>query len=170
MENAYSIEELIELLEDLMAKATHVPILNKSAIDINKMNEIVTDMRMVLPMEIKQAQQVVMEKNSIIAEAKREAEQIIRRAEQRRGEILNESDIIKEAHRRATEFINNEQNKCAEIRMSTDSYLDNMLKRVEELMLIDINELRKLRAAVGGSQQPGGMTVNPIQPVEMPGE
>ena len=153
-----------------MAKATHVPILNKSAIDINKMNEIVTDMRMVLPMEIKQAQQVVMEKNSIIAEAKREAEQIIRRAEQRRNEILNESDIIKEAHRRATEFINNEQNKCAEIRLSTDSYLDNMLKRVEELMLIDINELRKLRAAVGGTQQSSSVTMNPIQPVEMPGE
>lgn len=169
MENSYNIEDLIELLEELMAKATHVPILNKSAIDINKMSEIVTDMRMVLPMEIKQAQQVVMEKNSIIAEAKREAEQIIRRAEQRRNEILNESDIIKEAHRRANEFINAEQNKCAEIRLSTDNYLDNMLKRVEELMLIDINELRKLRAAVGGTSQ-AGAAVNPIQPVAMPGE
>lgn len=170
MENTYGIEDLIEALEDLMAKATHVPILNKSAIDINKMNEIVTEMRMVLPMEIKQAQQVVLEKNSIIAEANREAEQIIRIAEQKRKEILNESDIIKEAHRRANEFINSEQSKCAEIKMSTDKYLDNMLKRVEELMLIDINELRKVRAAVGGSQQSGGIAVNPIQPVEMPGE
>ncbi len=153
-----------------MNKATRLPIVNKSTIDIDRMNEILTDMRMVLPMEIKQAQQVVLEKNSIIADARREAEQIIRIAEQKRKEILNESDIIKEAHRRATEFINNEQNKCAQIRMETDSYLDNMLKRVEELMLIDINELRKLRAAFGGTQQPGGITVNPIQPVEMPGD
>lgn len=169
MENTYSIEELIEMLEELMSKATRIPLSNKSAVDIDRMNEIVTDMRMVLPMEIKQAQQVVLEKNSIIADAKREAEQIIRRAEQQRNEILNESDIIKEAHRRANEFINNEQTKCTEIRISTDTYLDNMLKRVEELMLIDINELRKLRAAVGGTQQ-AGVPVNPIQPVAMPGE
>lgn len=169
MENSYNIEELIDMLDDLMSKATRVPILNKSAVDIDRMSEIITDMRMALPMEIQQAQRVVIDKNNIIAEAKREAEQIIRKAEQRRNEILDQSDITKEAHRRANEYINDVQNRCADIRLSTDSYVDKMLKRVEELMVIDINELRKLRSAIG-TAQPGGIQMNPIQPIEKPGE
>lgn len=69
MDNSYSIEELIEMLEDLLSDATHVPFGKKSLVDVNKMSEVITDMRMVLPMEIQQAQKVVLDKNNIIAEA-----------------------------------------------------------------------------------------------------
>lgn len=169
MDNPYSIEELIDMLDELMASATRIPLSSKSAIDIDKLSEIVGEMRLVLPMEIQQAQKVVIDKNNILAEAKQEGERIVQMAERRRAEILNESDIIKEAHRRANEFINAEQNNCADMRISSISYVDNMLKRVEELMVTDINELRKLRTAINGSP-----AVNPsapqIQPVAKPGE
>lgn len=166
MDNPYSIEELIDMLDELMASATRIPLSSKSAIDIDKLSEIVGEMRLVLPMEIKQAQQVVIDKNNILAEARQEAEQIIQKAQRRRNELIDESDILKEAHRRANEFINKSQNECADMRISTIGYVDNMLKRVEELMVTDINDLRKLRAAIGGSQS----SAPQMQPVERPGE
>lgn len=169
MESTYSIEDLIDMLEDLMSKATRLPLSNKSAIDIDKMSEIVTDMRMAIPMEIQHAQKVVLDKNNIIAEAKRDAETITRQAEQRREEILNESDIIKEAHRRANTVFREEQARLADMQKSTTNYLDGMLKRLEEMMILDINELRTLRSAVNGSQ-PVSPAAPPIQPVEKPGE
>lgn len=167
--NNYSIEELIDMLDELMATATRIPLSGKSAIDIDKLSEIVGEMRLVLPMEIKQAQQVVIDKNNILAEARAEAEQIVHQAERRRSEILDESDIIKEAHRRANEFINKSQNECADMRISTIGYVDSMLKRVEDLMVTDINDLRKLRSAVSGSQSPSAPVMQ-MQPMERPGE
>ncbi len=169
MDNPYSIEELIDMLDELMSSATRIPLSSKSAIDIDKMSEIVGEMRLVLPMEIKQAQQVVIDKNNILAEARAEGEQIVQKAERRRAEILNESDIVKEAHRRANDFINKSQNECADMRISTIGYVDNMLKRVEELMVTDINDLRKLRSAIG-STQPQSSSVPQLRPIQRPGD
>ena len=170
MENSDSIEELIEMLEDLLSEATRVPFGKKSMVDVDKMSEVITDMRMVLPMEIQQAQKVVLDKNNIIAEAKREAESIIRKAEQRRAELLDESDLVREARRRATEMLNAEQNHCTDLRTSTNEYVDKMLRRIEELLATDLGNLRVLRSSINGAQSNLQSSQPTLQPVEKPGE
>ena len=170
MENSYSIEELIELLEDLINESTRVPFNKKSMVDVDKMSEILQDMRMALPMEIQQAQRVVMDKNSIISEAKREAESIIRKAEQRRAELLDENDLVREARRRATEMVSAEQNHCTDLRASTNDYVDKMLRRIEELLITDINNIKVLRTSISGAKNSISSKGNNIQPVEKPGE
>ena len=170
MENSYSIEELIELLEDLMGEATRVPFGKKSWVDVNKMSEIITEMRVTLPIEIQQAQKVVMDKNAIINEAKHEAEMIIRKAEQRRAELLDESDIIKEARRRATEMVGAAQNHCTDLRASTNGYIDNMLHRIEDLLINDLNTLRTIRGSINGDQNSLQSVQPALAPVDKPGE
>lgn len=172
MESSYSIEQLIEQLEDLMNEATRVPFNKKSMVDIDRMNDVIQEMRMVMPMEIQQAQKVVMDKNNIINSAKQEAESIIRKAEQLRAEMLNESDLVKEARRRATEMVSVEQSHCADLRSSTNDYIDKMLKRVIDLMANDLNELNTLRAGINGAAQPqqNAQQKQRIHPLEKPGE
>lgn len=170
MENSYSIEELIEMLEDLLSEATRVPFGKKSMVDVDKMSEVITDMRMVLPMEIQQAQKVVLDKNNIIAEAKREAESIIRKAEQRRAELLDENDLVREARRRATEMVSAEQNHCTDLRASTNDYVDKMLRRIEELLSTDLGNLRVLRNSINGAQSSLQSSQPTLQPIEKPGE
>lgn len=171
MENSYSIEDLIEMLEDIIHDATRVPFGKRSMVDVDKINDIVSDMRMVLPMEIQQAQKVVYDKNNIISEAKREAESIIRKAEQRRAELIEENDVMKEARRRATEIISDAQNRCTELRMSTNNFADKMLLRVEELLSTDLNNLQRLRSSISGENN-NIQTASPqmTQPLEKPGE
>lgn len=170
MENSYSIEELIEMLEDLLSEATRVPFGKKSMVDVDKMSEVITDMRMVLPMEIQQAQKVVLDKNNIIAEAKREAESIIRKAEQRRNELLDESDLVREARRRATEMVSAGQNHCTDLRASTNDYVDKMLRRIEDLLATDLGNLKVLRSSINGAQNSLQNAQPTLQPVEKPGE
>lgn len=170
MENSYSIEELIELLEDVLHKATRVPFGKKSMADVDEIADIVSDMRMVLPMEIQQAQKVVSDKNNIIADAKREAESIIRKAEQRRAELLDENDLVREARRRATEMVSAEQNHCTDLRASTNDYVDKMLRRIEELLSTDLNNLRVLRTSINGAQSSLQNAQPTLQPIEKPGE
>lgn len=170
MENSYSIEDLIEMLEDIIHDATRVPFGKKSMVDVDKINDIVSDMRMVLPMEIQQAQKVVSDKNSIVSEAKREAESIIRKAEQRRAELIEESDVMKEARRRATEIISSAQSRCTDLRVSTNDFADKMLLRVEELLTTDLNNLKLLRSSISGASNNIQSAPTMNQPLEKPGE
>lgn len=172
MENSYSIEQLIEQLEDLLNASMRVPFGKKSMVDVDRMNEVVEDMRLALPTEIQQAQKIVMDKNNIINSAKQEAENIIRKAEQLKAEMLNENDLVKEARQRATEMMNAEQNRCADLRRSTNEYVEKMLKRVMELMSTDLNELNTLYSNITGAPQPNpSQPQRPkIHPLEKPGE
>lgn len=171
MENNYSIEDLIDALEDLIHNAVRVPFGKKSMIDVDKVAEIVADIRIALPTEIKQAQNVVQDKNNIIGEAKHEAEVIVRKAEQRREELIESSDIMKEARRRSTEIISQAQNRSTDLRISTNEFADKMLSRIENLLASDINNIKVLRANINGSMnsiQPSGQPN--IAPLEKPGE
>ena len=170
MESSYSMEELIEMLEDLLSEATRVPFGKKSMVDVDRMSEVITDMRIALPIEVQQAQKIVMDKNIIISEAKREAENIIRKAEQRRAELLDESDLVREARRRATEMVSAEQNHCTDLRASTNEYVDKMLRRIEELLTADLNNLKVLRHGINGAQTNLQNSQPSLQPVGKPGE
>lgn len=170
MENNYAIEDLIDSLEDLIHSAMRVPFGKKSMIDVDKVAEIVADIRIALPTEIKQAQNVVQDKNNIISDAKREAEMIIRKAEQRREELIDQSDIMKEARRRSTEIISQAQNRSSDLRISTNDFADKMLARIENLLAGDINNIKVLRSSINSSMN-GIQTTQPaIAPIEKPGE
>ncbi len=134
MDNSYSIEDLIGLIEEIVGNATRVPFNKKSMVDADGIEDILQQMRLSLPGEINQAKKVVADKNRIISDAKREAEDIIRRAEMRRNELLDQNDLVREAQRRATELMSEAQAHSNAVRSTTSSYADNMLARVEELM------------------------------------
>lgn len=170
MENNYAIEDLIDALEDLIHSAMRVPFGKKSMIDVDKVAEIVADIRIALPTEIKQAQNVVQDKNKIIAEAKHEAEVIVRKAEQRREELIESSDILKEARRRSTEVISQAQNRSTDLRVSTNEFADKMLSRIENLLASDINNIRVLRANINGSMNNIQPSQPNVAPLEKPGE
>ena len=79
-----SLLDLISMLDEVVRKAAPFPFGKKSLVDAAEIDEIATEMRLVLPREIQQAQNIVADKNRIISDAKKEAEEIIRKAEQQR--------------------------------------------------------------------------------------
>lgn len=175
MENAYSMEKLIGMLEDVISEAKHVPFAKGSIVDVDKLDEIAQRMRLSLPGEIKQAQSVVADKNRIIGNAKKEAEDIIRSAESRRNELLNQNELMKEARRRATESIsdaqtrankimNEAQTRADEIRAGTNSFADNMLVKIEELMQRDLKDLQLLRKSISSADNARKQTKLPAPP------
>ena len=163
----YSLLDLISMLDEVVRKAAPFPLGKKSLVDVSEIDEIATEMRLVLPREIQQAQNIVADKNRIISDAKKEAEEIIRKAEQQRKALIDENAILQEARRRATEEISAAQQRSSLIRNSTQDYTDKMLSRVEELMVKDVNELRILRKTLASGtelQQKPQQSQQPQQP------
>ena len=151
----YNLLDLIAALEEVVKKAAPFPIGKKSLVDCTEIDEIATEMRLVLPREIQQAQNIVADKNRIISDAKKEAEAIISKAEQQRRELIDQNSILQEARRRATEEISAAQQRSNLIRSSTQDYTDKMLSRVEELMVKDVNWHGACKAAAAGAAPAG---------------
>lgn len=160
----YSLLDLISMLDEVVRKAAPFPLGKKSLVDVSEIDEIATEMRLVLPREIQQAQNIVADKNRIISDAKKEAEEIIRKAEQQRKALIDENAILQEARRRATEEISAAQQRSSLIRNSTQDYTDKMLSRVEELMVKDVNELRILRKTLASGTELQQKPQQPQQP------
>jgi len=152
----YNLLDLIAALEEVVKKAAPFPIGKKSLVDCTEIDEIATEMRLVLPREIQQAQNIVADKKG--------AEAIISKAEQQRRELIDQNSILQEARRRATEEISAAQQRSNLIRSSTQDYTDKMLSRVEELMVKDVNELRILRKTLST----GTELAKPQQPAQLP--
>lgn len=91
------IDEILNMMDGLLDKSTAVPFSNKRMIDSEQMREYIDSVRLNMPEEINKAKETEIEYKNIIANANREAEQIIRKAEERAKAMISEEEIIKQA-------------------------------------------------------------------------
>src|SRR5512146_537727 len=99
------ILHLIDRLEELVAEARRMPIGQGIVVDRRRVLEMVDQMRSAVPWEVKEAERIVAEKDSIIEEARRESEGIIHRAELEAQEKLDETELLKAAERESQALI-----------------------------------------------------------------
>ncbi len=87
-------------------------------IDAEKVREMVDDIRLNLPDEIKQAKAIVKDRTEILSSAKSEAEAIVRKAEERARVMIAQDEVMKQAQAKATEIVTQAQTKSKEIRQA----------------------------------------------------
>ena len=144
-----SIEETLDMMDDMLDKAVNVPFTNKkSLIEVDKMRELVEEIRLNLPREIKQARDLVNDRKTILNDAKNEASAIVARAEQRANALVAQQEIVRQATQKANEINAAAQEQTKELRDMTNKYVDNMLTKVEELLSNDIIDVKKARSAL----------------------
>lgn len=147
-----NVDEILDMMDDVLEKAVAFPLTGgKSLIEVDKMNDLIAEIRLNMPTEIKQAKNLVKDRKVIISDAKAEAETIIRRAEERAKNLVAKEEIVRQAQDKATDIIATAQSKAKEIRTATNEYVDGMLGRAEELLTKNIVDVKKTRAALRGS-------------------
>ncbi len=147
-----SIEEILDMMDETLDRAWSLPMTGgRCVLDVEKVREMLDDIRVNLPGEIKQARGIVADRNKILAEAKVEAEQLVRRAEERARVLVSQEAIFRDAQTKSTELLNQTQMRTKEMRKAAQDYSDNQLKETEESLarcLADLRDTRqKLRAA-----------------------
>lgn len=144
-----SIEQVLDSLDELLDKAWNLPLSGgRCVVDADKVRDLIDDIRINLPTEIKQAQSIVMDRNEILAVAKREGEQVIRRAEERAKGLIAQEEIIKASQTKAPDILSQTQIKSREIRHAASEFSDNILRETEESMAKALSELRATRQAL----------------------
>lgn len=128
------ILSLLEALEDAIENAVSVPFSGKCMVDRSEILDLIQDIRLKLPDDIKQAKWISKERSRILAEAQQEADNIIKNAESRIAAMVDEHEISRKAYEQAEVIINNAKKNAREIRLGTREYADNILSKVEEIL------------------------------------
>ena len=98
-----TVEELLDQLDDTIDRAFSFPLSGgRCVVDAERVREIIDDIRLNLPQELKQAKAIVSDRNDIISTARRESEAIIRSAEERARALVAQEEISARRSRRQT--------------------------------------------------------------------
>ena len=122
---------LLETLEDIMEKGRNVPFSDKCIVDKEEILEIIKEIRLKLPDEIKQAKWVKEERQRILVEAQNEANDIIKEAENRIISMIDEHEITRKAYEKKVEIIETANEMSREIKSGTEDYADSVLEGIE---------------------------------------
>ena len=146
-----NIEEILDMLDDLLDKSWSLPLSGgRSVVDDEKIRDLLDDVRLNLPAEIKQARTIVADRAEILATAKREADAVVRRAEDRARALIAQEEIMKQAQNKATEILAQAQQKSKELRMASQEFSDDILKQTEEALAKHLTDVRSTRQTVRG--------------------
>ena len=125
---------VFESLENLVERAISLPFMGKCLVNREEILEIIQDIRLKLPDELKQAKWVSEERARILAEAQQEADNIVQGAEGRIAAMVDEHEICRKAYEQAEVIVTNAKKNAREIRLGTREYADNILNKVEEIL------------------------------------
>lgn len=151
-----SIEEILDQLDELIDRAWSLPLTGgRCVVDADKVRELLDDVRLNMPTEIRQAQSIVADRTEIVNTAKKEAEAIIARAEKRAAALVEEEEIVRQSRSKAAEIAQQAQQQSREMRQSAKEFVDNILKNTEESLAASMNEVKNTRAAFRQQQQKG---------------
>ena len=140
------IEQLIDEIEDYIDGCKYQP-LSKTNIIVNKeeIDELLRELRMKTPDEIKRYQKIIANKEAILNDARSKAEALIKDATVQTTELINEHEIMQQAYAQANEVVrmattqaqeilNNATIEANAVRTSAMQYLDEMLANLENAM------------------------------------
>ncbi len=144
-----TIDQVLDLMDDMLDDAAIVPFSSKKCmIEVEKMRDYIDQIRLNMPNEIDNAKKMVGDRTQIIRDAKVEAEAIIKKAEERAKVLVAETEIIKLAKERASDIILNAESKDKDIRIAMNERMDEMLNQTESILSQNVNDIKKLRAAI----------------------
>ena len=125
-----NIDEILEEMDELLDKSASVPFVShKKVVDAERMRELINDVRLNLPHELKEAKKIEFDCQRILNEAKINAEGIIRKAEERAAQLCSKEAII--TKKKAIDILQKAQNASANLQKQAALSIAQMLNDAE---------------------------------------
>ncbi len=149
------MEQIIEEIEEYIDGCKPQPLSSGARIIVDKetIDELLTELRLKTPEEIKRYQKIISNQEAILADAKSKADEIIAQAQVQTNELISEHEIMQQAYaqanevvmiatKQAQEILDNATNDANAIRMNAITYTDDMLKSIEDIISGSIETTR----------------------------
>jgi len=136
------ILQLIDRLEELFNDAKAVPFTHNVVVDEDRMLEIIDQMRVVIPDEVKKAQQVLAQKERYLAQAQEEADRTLILAREKAEQVAAKDNIVVEAQRRADQILTQARADAEATRQDADDYVEDTLIQLQDNLEKVLNQIR----------------------------
>ena len=130
-EGDLDIQFLVERLEALVVNARKVPMTSNIILEQAAVLDLIDQLRVAIPEEVKQARRINQETDRVLAKAREEAEQIIGAGQEQAALLLQDQSILREAESRAQDMLDKTQTKAEETMRGADQYAADVLVRLE---------------------------------------
>jgi cell division septum initiation protein DivIVA len=136
------ILQLIDRLEELFNTAKAVPFTHNVVVDEDRMLELIDQMRIAIPEEVKKAQQVMAQRDRVMAQAQEEANRTLQLARDKADQMVQKDMIVQDAQRRADQIVSQARADAEATRMDADNYVVDTLMQLQD-------QISKLSGQVG---------------------
>ncbi|NIM92466.1 MAG: ATPase [Anaerolineales bacterium] len=163
------ILHLVDRLEELFNESRPIPLTHNVIVDEDRFLEIIDQMRISIPEEVKRAQQLETQRDRVLAQAQEEANRTIALAQQKGEELIHRDSIVQAGQARAEQIIDQARIDAEVIRKDADDYVIEVLGTLEEeltrLLTQARNGIAKLTAERQAATQAFDATEVPESPV-----
>lgn len=156
------ILHLVDRLEELFNESRPIWFTHSVMVDEDRMLDLIDQMRVSIPEEIKKAQQILAQRDRILAQAQEEANRTIQLAREKAEQMIERDAIIQAAHARAEQIIQQARLETESTKRDADEYVLESLSRLEVELEKMLNQVRNgVRALQSERQQ--AVTPTPLQ-------
>ena len=139
-------EDIIGSLYVMVQDARAMPLAaDKCILERDKVLDMLDEIIAQLPAELKQSRTIVESRNELISQARREAENIVRQAQEQSKQLVTKEAIYVEAKKRSEELVGQTQAKIEQLRKAGNAYMDDSLRQTEEVVSKALAEIREPR-------------------------
>lgn len=117
--------------------------MRKALVDDRELLEIVDELRIRIPEEIREARRVLREREQIPQSAQMEAEQIIQQAREQAEQMLRDEEIVRQAEARAAKILEDAEERAEAAREEMDIYALNMLRDLERRLMSHLSSIQR---------------------------
>ena len=141
-----SIDEILEEMDELLDKASSMPfVAHKKVIDGERMRELINDVRLNMPHELKEAKKIEFDCQRILNEAKLNAESIIRKAEERAAQLVSREAIMAEAKKKAVDMLTKAQAAAKNLQQNAAVSVAKMLNDTENYYSRNLQNIKMVK-------------------------
>src|SRR5512138_3570400 len=126
------ILQLIDRLEELFNESKAIPLTRNVMVDEDRMLDIIDQMRIAIPEEVKKAQQLLGQRDRVLAQAQEEANRTLEIARQKADQLASKEIVMQEAQRRADQILTQARVDAENVRSEADEYVMNSLTQLQD--------------------------------------
>ena len=126
------ILQLIDRLEELFNESKNIPLTRNVMVDEDRMLDIIDQMRIAIPEEVKKAQQLLGQRDRVLAQAQEEANRTLEIARQKADQLVAKDMVTIEAQRKAEQIIAHARAEAENTRGDADEYVINSLVQLQD--------------------------------------
>lgn len=136
------ILHLVDRLEELINHSRSIPFTHNVIVDEDRMLDIIDQMRVAIPEEVKKSQQVLSQKDRVIAQAKEEADRTVNIAKEKSDKLTDRDSIVQDARKKASQIEAEAELKAKTTKSDADEYVAETLTNLEIALERVLNQVR----------------------------